>query len=323
MSGGSVFAICAAVALLVGCGGSQPSAGATSAVPQGRAIDPDGATNGMYVSEFFGSEILGYAHDNRRGRAPSCTIPGVSYVNDLAVDAKGNLVVPDGGSRTIKVFQGPEMCGPELGAVADPYGQPSDASSADAATGTMVVANQFDGPPSQNNPGSISLCSLKHGCTANLTNPKIFEVGGVAQATNGDCWASGEPHSGAAKLIYFKGCAGSGRAATGFENQYYGGLDIDDRGDLVSISYGDAQLYVYKGCNPACKLVAGPFRMRRPSFFGHLNERSTKFAAVDNEYVQVDVYAYSPTSLRYVYSFSGVSESNDLGGVAFNPRSKE
>jgi hypothetical protein len=277
----------------------------------------------MYVSEFYGSEILGYNHNNRRGRPPSCTIPGVSYVDGLAVDAKGNLVDPDGGSRTIKVFQGPGMCGLQLGSVADPYGMPSDAASADAASGTIVVGNIFDGPPSKNYPGSISLCTLAHGCTKNLTNSKIYEVGGVAQANNGDCWASAQTSAGAAKLIYFKGCAGAGRAAAGFQNQSFGGLDIDDHGNLVSVSYFDAQLYVYKGCNPGCKLIGGPFAMRGAPFFGHLNERSTMFAVADNSYVQVDVYAYSPTSLRYLYSFSGVSASNDLGSVAFNPRSKE
>jgi hypothetical protein len=40
---------------------------------------------------------------------------------------------------------------------------------------------------------------------------------------------------------------------------------------------------------------------------------------IADELVEVDVYAYSPMSLRYLYSSSGVSASSDLGGVAFYP----
>ena len=327
---------CVAVALLAGCGAAQPPIGAPGAMPQSSAIatraatplghgvpEPDGATKGMYVSEFFGSEILGYAHSNRHGKPPVCTIPGVSYVNDLAVDAKGNLIDPDGGSRTIKVFQGPGMCGPEVGSISDPYGQPADATSVDAVAGTIVVGNEFDGPPSKDYPGSISLCTLKTGCTTNLTNPKISEVAGVAQSKNGDCWASTRTLSGRATLFYFKHCAGSGQAATHFENGYYGGLDIDNNGNLVAVSFFDSKLFIYKGCNRVCTLVGGPFSMRGLPFFGHLNGISTRFAVGDYASAQVDVYSYSRASLQYLYSFSGISESNDLGGVAYNPRSKE
>jgi len=330
------FSVSVAAAILSSCGGSQPPIGASGAMPQTSAITthgarwpvvgipaPDSGMRGIYVSEFYGTEILGYAPNKHRNKPPLCYVPGVSYVNDVAVDGKGNLIDPDGGSRTIKVFKGPGMCGPQLGSVSDPYGQPSDATSADAATGTIVIANEFDGPPSKNYPGSISLCTLKAGCTTNLTNPRIYEVAGVAQSKNGDCWASATTSSGKAALFYFKHCAGPGQAATHFQNQYFGGLDIDNSGNLVAISFADANLYVYKGCNRDCTLVSGPFSMRGLPFFGHLNEGSTRFATVDNSFVQVDVYSYNPASLQYLYSFSGVSESSDLGGVAYNPRSKE
>ena len=215
------------------------------------------------------------------------------------------------------------MCGKELGSIGDPYGDPSDATSADAANGTIVVGNAYDGSPTEDAPGSISLCTLKAGCTRNLTNPKIKVVAGVAQARNGDCWASVSTPSSSNALIYFKACSGAGKAASNFEGKSYGGLHIDSHGNLVAISAFSEQLYVYAGCNPSCRLVGGPFRMRTFPFFGHLNEQSTRLAVINDTAVTVDIYSYSPTSLRYLYSFSGVSGSNDLGGVAYNPRSKE
>ena len=148
----------------------------------------------------------------------------------------GNLIVPI-QSGTIEVFQGPGMCGKGLGDINDPYGEAVDAASADAVNGTIVVANAYDGKYGSYF-GSVSLCTLKTGCTTNLTNPKIGEVEAVALAKNGDCWASAFDNQNKAILVYFKGCSGSGRVAVGFQNQTPGGLDIDNDGRLVAERLG-------------------------------------------------------------------------------------
>jgi len=283
---------------------------------------------GIYVSSFEGGSILGYRNPNLKNDGPFCTVRSLGAVNDIAVDAKGYLIVPaintsEGGFVT--VFRGPGMCGAQDGpAVSDPYGQPSDAASANASVGTIVVGNIFD---KSDSPGSISLCSdvTGYGCTTNLTNPAMYEVAGVALAKNGDCWASAANTSGIATLTYFKGCSGGGQQATGYLNNYYGGLDIDDAGNLVSISAFDGEIYVYKGCNPACKVVGGPFPMQNEAVFGHLDKKSKQFAVGDFLSGQVDVFKYSPTKITYYYSFNnGLCASTcEIEGVAFNPRSKE
>jgi len=284
-------------------------------------IQPDKAVKkGFYVSEFYGTSIYGYKNPNSGNNAPICSESGISYPNDIAVDGKGNLIDPDGGSRSIIVFKGKAMCGPMLGSVSDPYGQPSDAASANAATGKIVVGNIFD----TSGAGSVSVCTLSGGCTVNLTNANMYEVAGVAQAKNGDCWADAINSAGTATLTYFKGCSGSGQAATGFTNTYFGGLDIDKNGNLVTISAFDSKIYVYKGCNPGCSLVGGPFAMVNEAVFGHLDKKSKIFATGDFALGQVDVYKYSPTSITSAYSFNnGLSASLDVEGVAVNPRSKE
>jgi hypothetical protein len=342
------LSICAAVAFLAGCAGSQPPIGAPGAVPQGapqrwgnvslipqalgltaptplRGIPaPDSATRGIYVSAFFYPMVYGYPEINRHNHPPICTETGVSNaVNGIAVDAKGNLIVPNGAQGAVFIFQGPGMCGPMLGSFTDPYGMPSDASSPDAATGIIAVGNIFD---NGNTPGSISICTLSGGCTVNLTNPNLNEVAGVAMDRNGDCWASGSNGS-AATLTYFKSCAGAGRSATGFKNDDYGGLDVDSAGNLVSIDEeggGTGQVWVYSGCKPACKRVGGPFALHGAAVFGHLNKKSTRFVTGDFQFLQVDIYSYSPTAIKYLYSFNkGLSPSADVEGAAYNPRSKE
>ena len=90
-------------------------------------------------------------------------------------------------------------------------------------------------------------------------------------------------------LLYFKPFRKLGRVAGGFVNAYEGGLDLDRDGNLVSISYADAKLYVYKGCDPKCTLLGGPFTLNGNTIFGHLNGRSTEFAGADYQYGRIDV----------------------------------
>lgn len=343
-----------AVALLAGCSGmsqSTPSTGAGSVQTQSRiahdgkfvphwsfpaSVIPDSVRGGIfrspfkplkkkhagganvYVTEFDGDSAYCYPANNWKANGASTGSVGpVSFVNGQAVDGKGNFIDPDGGTRTVIIFSSP--CGSELGSFADPYGQPSDASSADATTGTIAIGNIFD---NSGLPGSISVCTMSGGCSANLTNSNMYEVAGVAMDNSGNCWASATNSAGTATLTYFAGCTGSGEAATGFENSYYGGLDIDRNGNLVSISAFNSELYVYSGCNPACTLVGGPFNLEDEAVFGHLNKQSMAYCTGDFALGQIDQYSYSPSALTFLGSFNnGLNASYTVEGCSYNPRS--
>jgi hypothetical protein len=279
------------------------------------------AGGGIYVSEFYNSTMWAYPNKNTGNNGPTCSITPVSYINDLATDQVGNLIEPDGGSREVNIFTGPGTCGSLMGTISDGYGQPADAASANAATGKIAVGNIFD---NSGEPGSISVCTLSGGCTSNLTNANMYELAGVAMANNGDCWGSAINSGGTATLTYFAGCAGGGVAATGFMNSSYGGLDIDNKGNLVAMDLAGEHIWVYSGCNPACTVVGGPFSAHGESVFGHLNKQSMAYAAGDFANGEVDVYTYNPTDVAYRYSFNnGLSASLDVEGVAYNPASKQ
>lgn len=279
-------------------------------------------SRGIYASEYDNGEILGYAGTNPRNKPPTCTLTAGAYVNGIAVDGKGNLIVPVGATRAVEIFKGPSMCGRKLASLSDPYGQPSDATSFDAETGGIVVGNAFDGQ-SGSSPGSVSVCSVATGCGENLTDPNLSEVYGVTQAKNRDCWASGL-HGSAAVLIYFKGCDSAGRMAKHFLNESPGGLEVDKDGNILAIGAFEPKLYVYKGCNPNCVLIGGPFPLHGEAIFGHLNAGSTAFATASFENSSIDVYSYSPTKLTYLHSFyNGLNGSYNVEGVAVVPRSRE
>jgi hypothetical protein len=276
---------------------------------------------GVYGSTFYKSTINGYKGTDPKNGAPVCTLTG-SYVNGIAVDGKGNFIDPDGGTRTVIVYK--PNCGQELGVLnSNPYylGQPSDAASLNAATGTIIVGNIYGLGAA----GDIAVCTLKSQCTGYLTNYyAMFELAGVALAKNGDCWGSATDNSGFATMTYFKHCSGSAQTATGWKNTYYGGLDIDTQGNIVAVDAFVPQLWIYRGCNPACQVVGGPFPLHGDTVFGHLNRTGTQWIGGDYQNGMLDVYKYSTSALTYEYSISnGLSVSDEVEGAAFAPASKE
>lgn len=314
------------VALLSGCGTSvSPQSAAANAAARGEAPTAANAKHdqGLYVTEMNGGRVYGFPIDNRRNKPPICALSGV-HPNDVAVDGHGNLIVPSSNaySGSVTIFKGPEMCGKKVGSVSDPFGEPTDAAASDdATTGTFIVGSLVG--PGGDNPGTVAVCTLKAGCTMSLRDGTAQTVGGVALAKNGDCWVSAETVGYKAILIYHHGCAESGVRARGFANRYFGGLDIDDAGHLVAISSGDAKLYVYDGCNPRCKLVGGPFALKGSPFFGHLSASSTRLAVGRGSPSGVDVYAYAPTRVRFLYGFSKGLEPRSTAAATYNPRSNE
>jgi hypothetical protein len=347
-------AVCTiAIGLLAGCAGNMGS-NSTSPLglsPQGRTgpisvfddaapphvvsvlhslMLPDKRTKlpnkGTYVSEFDTSSVFGYAANNKKNEQPICSINGVAFVNDVGVDGTGNLMLPNPGDVTggeaVDIYAGPTMCGKLIGAIPDPYGQPSDATSPNAVTGQIAVGNLVDNASTA---GSLSICTLKGGCTVNLTNANYFHVGGVGMSNAGDCWIDVKTSaSGGAELVYYKGCAGSGVVASGFKQTYYGGIDIDKSGNLVIIDDMAEDVYIYSGCAPTCTVVGGPFALKGESFWGKLDFANNQFTAVDRTDGTVDVYGYSTKSLKFLYSYnSDLSASLLPNGVAVNPRSKQ
>lgn len=277
---------------------------------------------GTYVSEFYNDEVFAYHADNSKDKKPICTIQGVLDVNGLAVDGKGNLVEPDGGTAVVNVYQGPTMCGKLVDSISDPYGQAADASSPDALNGKIVVSNL---QTTTGGDGDLTVCTVSAGCSVELTNSNIYHAGGVAMSNSGDCWTDAKTSvSGGAALIYFKGCAGGGKVASGFKSTYYGGIDIDNSGNLVVIDDMAENIYIYKGCNPKCKVVGGPFALKGETFFGKLNAKNTEYIAVDRTDALVDVYSYSTKGLKFEYDYdNSLAASETPDGVAENPRSQQ
>lgn len=299
----------------------------------GEKIVRDAKGGGIYASDFIGGFVAGYSGSDKRNKPPACTItveqPGV-----IDVDPADNLIVPGSLGTgyyqpSIIVYQGPGLCGPLIGSVPDTTGnQPRAVASLNARTGKIVVA---ESNPSTN-AGDLVVCTLAAGCGEPMRRPKIKGgTLGVAVAKNGDCWMSAEELQGsynppgAAALAYFRHCQGRGKTATGYKNPYYGGLFIDTQGNLGAVDLYDGTLYVYKGCNPVCMLIGGPFALQGLSVGAGLNRAGNKLAVADFGNQAVDIYAYTPTSLTYLYSINNglLFSASAVFGAAFSSSNKQ
>lgn len=277
---------------------------------------PAAVTRGIAVDIFnFKTENIPIYTKNNSGNGPAmCTVSsGKKGVNDVGADAKGNLIVPNAYSG-VKVYAPPftgSSCGTLLGTISEPFGQAASAAAKDAKRGTIVVGNIGGGTGT-----GVVTCTLKSlGCTA-LNSPNMGTLGGVAMDEAGNCYADAFDASGTVGLWVYIGCTGTGTeltSADGFTQPYYGGIDVDNRGNLVVVSLlnstgaGPSTVTVYSGCNTGvCTVVGGPFNLQGQSVFGHLGRQNERWATFDVTNSVVEVYNYTGhgTGLKFNYSFN-------------------
>jgi hypothetical protein len=304
--------------------------------PRGEEVRPPPRMQrgGNYASEFRSSVgVFGYSPKPNKGDSgPVCSPPATTFnVNGIASDEKGNLIVPGsskpggGDGFQLSVYEGtaqPMICGPLLGQIAITAGQPVDATSFNATTKPIAVS-VIDFTTKL---GEVVVCNLSSlSCGAPVTSSAITGYGaGVAMDAAGNCWLStakkltnGIPMG--FRLIYWAGCTGDGVVATGTKQGSYGGLFIDNAGNIGAFDAFNSKLHVYAGCNPACTQV-GSFALQGMSFFGNLNGSGGKLAVGDASNGSVDVYDYSLTSFELRYSFdNGLKRSRLVESGIFSP----
>ncbi|HZY96545.1 MAG TPA: hypothetical protein VFE35_05545 [Candidatus Cybelea sp.] len=190
--------------------------------------------------------------------------------------------------------------------------------------GTIIVGG-LSGTTSR-----VAACKLSSlSCTA-LRSPKMSNLAGVAMDKAGNCYADASDTSGKVGLWYYARCAKAGvelGSAQGFNEPNYGGLSVDNEGNIVVISTGfPSAVTVYSGCAKArCSVISGPFVLNGESIFGHLGRDNQRWVTVNIDGGTVDVYAYvgHGTGLTYLYSFDvpGCTPSGFCESAAYSPGS--
>jgi hypothetical protein len=281
-----------------------------------RLVPPN---NGVYAQQFLSTtaSVQGYAKNNSGNGPPICAVGSGTNVNGFGVDASGNLILPAAFSG-IQIYNGPGMCGSLNTTITDSTGQAADAAAQDAINGTIVVGHSG---------GQVDACTISGGCTQLTSNSAGFVQ--VAMDKVGNCYANAfDSVSFASSLWYFAGCAGTGVEQTGFSSPTgsTGGIDIDNKGNVVSTSQGaPSQVEVWHCASGACTSVAGPTPLNGTgdAVYCHLGKQNERLACGNASTGSVDVYSYLPTRApAYMYSFNnGLVSSNIVEAAAYNPRS--
>lgn len=342
------------VAVLAGCSGGGSSPGTTTPtsamMPQSRnepvpfvpkslikyepfhgVRAPQSAIRGIYVAEFYQStnNVIGFPKNQTSNGPPICYESISANVNDVEVDGKGNLLVPIGPGG-VQIYQGPMMCGPFLGTITDPYGFADAAAANDAVNGITVI-----GSINSTGIGSVVTCRFSTMSCAQLSSPNLVAGAGVAMDKAGNCYADGFDSSGRVGLWVYTSCAGTGTeltSANGFNEPYYGGMSVDNRGNLVVVSLFNSSFStpstatVYSGClTGTCTTVGGPFALQGESAFGHLGRQNERWITANISTSMIDIYAYTGhgTGLTYLYSFNNSLScaTNLCESAAYSPGS--
>ncbi|MBV8068038.1 MAG: hypothetical protein JO113_08665, partial [Candidatus Eremiobacteraeota bacterium] len=270
-----------AAALLASCAQSAPSmgempsqsnaaAGAARIAPlvppqlivhanfHGR-IAPLNARRGIYVSVFSltSNNIVGF---KKNGSGPICYDSTGSNVNDIVTDATGHLIVPN-GTLGINVYNGPEMCSSLNGTIST-YSGAGTAAATDAVNGPIVVGGT----------NGVAVCDLHENLCFPLKSANLSSTAGVAMDGNGNCYADGFDSSGFVGLWVYRKCKEPGKeltSANGFSEPYYGGITVDNRGNVVVLSLFNSSfstpstMTIYSGCvTGTCTKVGGPFALK-------------------------------------------------------------
>jgi hypothetical protein len=289
---------------------------------------PPAEMRGIYTNQFQlkSANVLGYPKNNTINGPSICNESTGSTVNDVGVDYHGNLIVPNADSG-VQVYQGPSMCGSLLASIPDGVGGATDAAAQDAVNGTIVVGH---------GDGVVATCDFGAMLCTQLTSPNMTGFSQVAMDKSGNCYATADDrNTRTPALWYYAGCAPSVAgielgSSQGFNQSATGGIDIDNKGNLVVLEQGSpSSLTVYSGCSTGtCTLVTGPTPLSgagsNDCVYGHLGRQNERYACGDYTLGQIDVYSYLPSRTpSYLYSFNnGLVQSYIVVAASYAPSSQ-
>ena len=180
VSGISRYVLCASmsIALLAGCGGSQPPIGALGAMQQTSAIATYAERGGSWMLPEAKSEDLLYIGNLNAGVIVYTypqgklvgNLKGFNETRGLCVDKTGDIYVTDfGGEKIVEYAHGGTKPIATLADNGEPYG-----CAVDPTTGNLAVTNNCDGPSGSCFPeGTVLIYKQAKGKPEVLNDPNI------------------------------------------------------------------------------------------------------------------------------------------------------
>ncbi len=265
-----------------------------------------GGHGDVYVSQFAGTPVRAYPLNNKKDGSPVCSLPGQS-VNGIATDQAGDLWVPNGtggGQGYTQEFA--PNCGAPMLEIADPNGQPADASF--DSKHDVYILNIFD---ASGQPGSVNVYNAKGTLLRALTDSTFSELIGIATDSRDDVFVSNRDSLGNATVVEFPGGEMPGTLLSSITLGLPGAPQFDRADNLIITDWEAYTLDVYA---PPYTQAPKVTPMQGLSLWCPLNHRQDRLYCADLG-GSVDVYKYP--SGKYLFSFSnGLSPSGFATGAA-------
>jgi len=197
-SGRFALSVGVAVAMLAGCGGSQPPIGAPGAMPQSRAIATHAERGGSWMLPEAKGEDLLYAANANAGtvtvyKYKTRTLVGTINVGEDAtqtgecVNKAGDIYITGGYDRNILEFA---HGGTQPIATLDDNGSPPFACSVDFQSGDLAVANLDFGYSSYSTQGNLTIFK-KHERAQVYKDKAVYFVDACGYDDQGNLLVSG------------------------------------------------------------------------------------------------------------------------------------
>jgi hypothetical protein len=296
------ISVAAAAALAVMLSACSNGALPTSSAAAFRA-DNAASSSVLYLADYFGKAVKEYKVPDRQDKGPACKVGSFGHVNGIAVDANGVLYVPDVKTHKIKTFA--PHCGKAGAVLDDTNGPPTDV----AIDGTTAYVTDLK-------TGAIDVFANGSTKPTDTLKSKYIKENAFGVAFNGHHDVFEASENGV--IVKF-----AGGKAPGVKLKLRGlsmpfGLEISNTGSLIVCDEG-AGVLVY-----APPYQGGPARrigLQNTSLYVKLDAANKTMYVSDLPGEAIDVYDYSSGVFEYDIT-TGVSGTNDVEGIAVDPRSK-
>jgi WD40 repeat protein len=304
--------VMASLGTLAGCS-SSTTLGTPSATAAGTAAVSRDAGGLIYASS-YGSNTVNY-YD--KGTGPNNPVAGSlsgSFSNPwgMAVDKSGDLYVANAEDRNVLVYAKGSTS--PTSTLNDPSDFPCDVAV--GSDGTVYVANG-SGPIG----ASGNVLIYKAGSTnpgQQLSNSHFLHVAGVALDKNGNVFASYNGQAdGTGGVVEFHAPKFLNTTNMHVKLGYAGGVGFDGKGHLLVIDQEGPTLNVY---NVGKRKPVAKLTLPGTSWFFAFNEDSTQLYVADSQLGEIDIFRYTPTSLKQTNKITnGENPSEDDFGVVDTP----
>ena len=270
---------------------------------------PAGASKGnVAVAQFGTTSVLRFPKIDRMNHPPSVCEPA-SSTNGIAVDAGGNLWVPNGRADTTTKYA--PNCGAALLTIPDPTGEPADLTFDSKGNVYIMNLSDLSGPP------TVNVYDAAGSQITTLSDPSFEVPMGIGTDSHDNVFVSNLQKNNTGNVVVFPGGQMPGRALAASLG-LPGKPVFDAKNNMILSDWEALTLDVFA---PPYRGTPKTSPIKGASIWCPLGTTKKRIFCGDADNGSIDVFAYPGGNYLYSYT-AGLSASELVTGVAPAPAAK-